>query len=72
MNELYSSLMQLQELDLEIGTAETRLAQFAPRLEEVRAPIRAVEREAEQIREKLEQLRKQQAKLDHGDRKSVV
>src|SRR5687768_17523619 len=66
MNELYSSLMQLQELDLEIGNAEARLAQFAPRLEEVRAPIRAVEREAEQIREKLEQLRKQQAKLDHG------
>jgi uncharacterized protein len=66
MNELYSSLIQLQELDLEIDNAQGRLAQFAPRLEEVRAPVRAVEREAEQIREKLEQLRKQQAKLDHG------
>jgi uncharacterized protein len=66
MNELYSSLMQLQDLDLEIESAEQRLAAFAPRLDDVQAPVRAVEREAEQIREKLEQLRKQQAKLDHG------
>ena len=66
MNELYSSLMQLQELDLEIESAEVTLAKFGPRIDEVRAPIKAVEREAEQVREKLEQLRKQQAKLDHG------
>ena len=66
MNELYSSLMQVQELDSEIEGTEGRLAAFAPRLEEVRAPIRAIEREAAQILEKLEHLRKQQAKLDHG------
>lgn len=66
MNELYSSLMQLQELDLEIESAEARLAGFGPRLEEVRAPIRVIDREAAQITEKLEHLHKQQAKLDHG------
>lgn len=66
MNELYSSLMQLQELDLEIESAEARLAGFGPRLEEVRAPIRVIDREAAQITEKLEHLHKQQAKLEHG------
>lgn len=66
MNELYSSLMQLQELDLEIESAQVRLAGFGPRLEEVRAPIRVIDREAAQITEKLEHLRKQQAKLEHG------
>lgn len=66
MNELYTSLMQLQELDLEIENAEARLAEFAPRLDQVKAPVRAIEREADQIREKLEHLRKQQSKLEHG------
>lgn len=66
MNELYTSLIELQALDLEIETAEVRLAEFEPRLEEVRTPLRAIDREAGQVGEKLEQLRKQQAKLDHG------
>ncbi|MGQ0561979.1 MAG: zinc ribbon domain-containing protein [Gemmatimonadota bacterium] len=66
MNELYSSLLQLQELDLEIERAHSRVQAFTPRLEELRAGVTAIEREMEQVREKLEQLRKQQAKLDHG------
>src|SRR5687767_1077750 len=66
MNELYSSLLTLQDLDGEIEKAEARVAAFKPRLEELRTPIAAIEREMQQVREKLEQLRKQQAKLDHG------
>lgn len=66
MNELYSSLLTLQELDLEIEKAQARVAAFTPRLDELRAPVTAIEREMQQVRDKLEQLRKQQAKLDHG------
>jgi uncharacterized protein len=66
MNELYSSLLQLQDLDLEIEKAEARVAGFHPRLEEIRSPITSIEREAEQVRTKLEDLQKQQRKLDHG------
>jgi uncharacterized protein len=66
MNELYSSLLTLQDLDGEIEQAQTRVTAFTPRLAELRAPVSAIERETEQVRDKLEQLRKQQAKLDHG------
>lgn len=66
MNELYSSLLQLQELDQEIETAQSRVAGFDPRLEEIRGPITTIEREQDQIRGKLEDLGKQQRKLGHG------
>jgi predicted nucleic acid-binding Zn-ribbon protein len=66
MNELYSSLLQLQELDQQIAQAEVRVKEFTPRLDELRAPVVALERDAEQARGQLEDLRKQQKKLDHG------
>ncbi|HEX6559429.1 MAG TPA: C4-type zinc ribbon domain-containing protein [Longimicrobiales bacterium] len=59
-------MLQLQDLDLEIENAQARVAQFTPRLGEVRAPITTIEQEAEGVRSKLEDLRKQQKKLEHG------
>lgn len=66
MNELYSSLLQLQELDIEIEQAQARVAQFTPKLSELRAPITTIEHEVDDVRGKLEDLRKQQKKLEHG------
>lgn len=66
MNELYTSLMQLQDLDLEIEAAENRVKAFGPKLDQLRTPVTTLEREVEQVNTKLEELRKQQRKLDHG------
>ncbi|MGQ0813686.1 MAG: zinc ribbon domain-containing protein [Gemmatimonadota bacterium] len=66
MNELYPSLLELQRLDLEIEEAQAHVAAFTPRLEELRLPITTLDKEAEQVRSQLEDLRKQQAKLNHG------
>lgn len=66
MNEPYASLMQLQELDLEIAGAKARVAQFAPRLEELRGPSATLDRELAQTRTKLDELRAQARKLEQG------
>jgi uncharacterized protein len=66
MNEPYASLLQLQELDLEITKAEAQVQLFTPRLEELRAPSSALERELSQTRTKLDELRTQAKKLEHG------
>src|SRR4051812_34570498 len=66
MNEPYSSLLQLQELDQEIAKADSLVADFTPRLQELRAPITALEKEVEQARAKLEELRAHSKKLEAG------
>lgn len=66
MNELYSSLLQLQDLDQQIEKAQARVAEFGPRLQELLTPVTALEKDAELARSKLEELRKQQKKLEHG------
>ena len=66
MNEPYASLLQLQELDLEIAKAEASVEHFKPRLEELRAPSSALERELSQTRTKLDELRAQAKKLEQG------
>lgn len=66
MNELYASLLALQELDQQIAKAEARVAEFGPRLSQLRGPISGLEGDAEQARSQLEDLRKQQKKLEHG------
>lgn len=66
MNEPYSSLLQLQDMDQAIMKADALVADFAPRLQELRAPITALEREVEQARAKLEELRAQSTKLELG------
>jgi predicted nucleic acid-binding Zn-ribbon protein len=66
MNEPYASLLQLQELDQEIVKAQARVEQFSPRLNELRGPSTGLERELAQTRSKLEELRTQARKLEHG------
>jgi len=66
MNEPYASLLQLQELDLEIAKAEANVELFKPRLDELRAPSSALERELSQTRTKLDELRAQAKKLEQG------
>jgi predicted nucleic acid-binding Zn-ribbon protein len=66
MNELYTSLLQLQEIDQEISKAETRLKALTPRIAETRSPLDAIEHESQSIRTQLEKLRHQVRKLEHG------
>lgn len=66
MNEPYSSLLVLQELDQEIAKADSLVADFTPRLQDLRAPITALEKEVEQARAKLEELRAYSNKLEVG------
>lgn len=66
MNELYSSLLELQDLDQQIEKAQARVAGFTPKMQELLSPVTGLEKEAQLTRDKLEELRKQQRKLEHG------
>jgi uncharacterized protein len=66
MNELYSSLLQLQEIDQEIAQAESRLNALIPRTTQLRSPLAALEKESEDIRGQLDKLRHHVRKLEHG------
>lgn len=66
MNELYSSLLQLQELDQEIAAAEGKVAAYTPKLEEMRGPVAGLEKELKGASAKLDELRAQQKKLELG------
>ena len=66
MEELYRSLLQLQEMDREIEGAEQRLAEFAPKLESVEAPALALERELAALRAQVAELREQARRLERG------
>ena len=66
MNELYSSLLQLQEIDQEIVQAESRLNALTPRITQLRNPLAALEKESEDIRGQLDKLRHHVRKLEHG------
>ena len=66
MNELYTSLLQLQEIDQEISQAENRLKALTPRIAETRSPLDAIEQESQGIQTQLDKLRHQVRKLEHG------
>lgn len=66
MNELYSSLLQLQEIDQQIAQAESRLHALTPRIAELRTPLTAIEKESADVRAQLDKLRQQVRKLEHG------
>ena len=66
MNELYSSLLQLQEIDQEISQAESRLNALTPRITELRSPLTVIENESNDVRGQLEKLKHQVRKLEHG------
>lgn len=64
MQELHAALVALQELDDEIATATTEVKGYGPRLETLRAPVTAAERELEITKTKLEELRAEHARLE--------
>jgi predicted nucleic acid-binding Zn-ribbon protein len=66
MNELYSSLLQLQEIDQEITKAESRLNALTPRIAELRSPLAAIEKESDDVRIQLDKLKHLVRKLEHG------
>lgn len=66
MNELYSSLLQLQEIDQEITKAEGRLNALTPRIAELRTPLASIEQESQGVRTQLDKLKHHVRKLEHG------
>ena len=66
MNELYSSLLQLQEIDQEISQAESRLNALTPRITELRSPLNVIEQESSDVRGQLDKLKHHVRKLEHG------
>lgn len=66
MTDLYADLLQLQEMDQEIASAEARVVEFTPRLEALRGPVTTLENETSSAHAKLEELRAQARKLELG------
>ena len=66
MNELYSSLLQLQEIDQQISQAESRLNALTPRITQLRSPLTVLEQESGEIRGQLDKLHLKVRKLEHG------
>jgi len=66
MEELYRSLMALQELDDQIAGLEKKLSSFDPLVEEVEAPVAALGREIEEGRKRLDELREASRRLNRA------
>lgn len=64
MEDLKTSLLNLQGLDSEIEEARSRLEEFEPQLREVDGPIRALETEIAASRTRLEDLRREIRRLE--------
>ncbi|MGH7462372.1 MAG: zinc ribbon domain-containing protein [Longimicrobiales bacterium] len=64
MNELYSSLLELQRIDREIAQAETELQKIDPQIQEAEAPLRGLQVEIESLRSRLVDMRAQTSKLE--------
>jgi predicted nucleic acid-binding Zn-ribbon protein len=64
MNQLYTSLLELQTIDREIAQAETDLQKIDPQLQEIEAPVRGLQQEIEQLRSRLVEMRSQSSKLE--------
>jgi uncharacterized protein len=66
MSELHVRLLELQKLDEEIHEAVTNLSTFEPRLRELDEPIASLEADRQATVEKLEKLRHDVRKHEHG------
>lgn len=66
MEELYRSLMALQELDEQIAGLEAKLRSYDPLVAEVEAPVVALGREIEEGRKRLEELRAASQRLNRA------
>lgn len=66
MEEMYQSLLALQELDGEIEEAERKFNAFEPELAEIDAPAEALAREVDAARAHLTELRDTIRRLERG------
>lgn len=66
MEELYQSLLELQELDEEIRRTEAKFAEFDTLLEEIEAPVVALEREFDAGTKRLDELRQDARRLSRA------
>lgn len=66
MNQLYTALLELQNLDREIEQAEADFSKYDPQLAEAQAPLTALENEISSNRTRLADLRQQSHKLENG------
>jgi predicted nucleic acid-binding Zn-ribbon protein len=66
MNELYSSLLELQSIDREIAQAQADLQKIQPQIQEAEAPLRSLQQEIETLRSRLTEMRQQATKLEHA------
>lgn len=57
MNEVRSSLLELQTLDDDIVRAKTKVAEFEPQVAALEGPVRTLEAEIEALRGKLAEMR---------------
>jgi predicted nucleic acid-binding Zn-ribbon protein len=64
MQELHAALLALQETDEQIASAQARIEEFAPQLEELEAPVTQATRELEATRAKLDELRTELHRLE--------
>ncbi len=66
MEELHHSLITLQDLDEQIEGAERKVAEFDPLLEEIDAPVGALEKEIEAVRSTLDEQRTEARRLERA------
>lgn len=66
MNEVYISLLELQRLDRDLRQSEARLSEIQPQIDEVDAPIAALQKEIDTSRSRLEEMREKQKKLEQA------
>jgi predicted nucleic acid-binding Zn-ribbon protein len=66
MEEIYQSLLALQELDNEIVEAERKVTAFEPELKQVDAPAQALAQETEAARARLQEQRDGARRLERG------
>lgn len=66
MEELFRSLLELQELDKSIAATESRLAEFEPRFDDLEAPVKALETEFEMNRTRLAEMQQEVRRLERG------
>jgi uncharacterized protein len=66
MHDLHAALLALQELDNRIDQAQSRVGEFTPQLDTLEAPVTAAQRELDGVRQKLEELRAEQHRLQRN------
>lgn len=66
MEEIYQSLLALQELDGEILEAERKVSSFEPELAKIHAPAEALSHEVDEARKHLDELREKIRRLERG------